>query len=314
MKANVFALSALLVGMTAGASAQIFTADFETNQAANFTVTIASSTNDAAANFTFDSSTHVQEAPNTNIPITAAPGSATTNVLQLTTNTADATDDSDAVSVYPNLTGLTGTDWTLIVDVWGNYNGGSGGGFGSTNSFMIGATDAKTVAPRTFGTATVTGNGFYFSGTIDGGNGTTDYRFYAGSAGTITNQSTTAPTIWGTLGGNRASSDTPWTTFFPSPAFETAGAPGKAWVTWAVRVVGGTATLKLKRPGDVFFTDVATATVPAAATNPFFGFSDQNANRVIESGGTAGDLGDQFLAIDNVRVFNGSAVVDWTAY
>ena len=211
MKSTVFALSALLVGLTAAASAQIFTANFETNQAANFTVTVASSSNDGSANFTFDSSTHVQEALYTNIPIVAAPGSATTNVLQLLANTADATDDSDAVNVYPNLTGLTGTDWTMTVDVWMNYNGGIGGFLGSTNSFMIGATSATTVAPRTFGTATVNGDGFYFSGTAEGGNGTTDYRFYLGNSGTtITNQSATAGTFWGVLGGNRANSDAAW--------------------------------------------------------------------------------------------------------
>ena len=123
-----------------------FTADFQTNQAANFTVTIASSDNDANADFLYDSSTFAQASGTVVYSIGSAPNAGgTQNVLRLNTNVGTASVDVDAVNVYPNVTGL-GSHWSMTWDCWNNYNGDVDGGSGSTNMLLFGATSAKTVA------------------------------------------------------------------------------------------------------------------------------------------------------------------------
>jgi hypothetical protein len=315
MKRTISILTAgAVIGVGAVATAVPFTANFETDQSANFTVTVASTTNDASANFVYDSSTHVQAsgpaifigtAPNTGI-------SSTTKVVRLDANVADGTDTADAVSIYPNVTGL-GANWRMTWDCWQNYNGGVLGGSGSTNMLFFGATSAKTVQGRTSTAPAIAGDGFWFTMSGEGG-ASVDYRFYDSSVapGTIAANNNGALWLGGAAGTNMNNLDPAWsdssTGFFKSPTFENAGAMGKAWIVINLNVSGTNATLSIKRPGDAGFQPVATATVSATATNPFIGFSDINA-------GQASPVSDQFVLVDNLTIDNTAAGVnEWSLY
>lgn len=304
---NRVLFACLVVTVLCGSTAMAvpFTANFESDQSANFTVKIQSSTNDANANFNYDSSTHVQ-ANGPAITIGAAPNTVggTTKVLRLNANLADAT-DTDAVDVYPTVTGL-GANWAMTWDCWQNYNGPAAGGTGSTMMLLFGATSAVTIGPVALTTPSIAGDGFYMTMSGEGG-ALADYRFYSGT-GTIAANNAGATWLGGAFYNNLdlVWSD-PTTGFFPSPAFETAGAMGKAWMTMKLAVNGTAATFSIKRLTDSAFTTVATATVPATATKPFIGFSDINA-------GLPGFVTDQFVLVDNLTVDNTSAVNDWSLY
>lgn len=286
-----------------------FSANFETNQAASFNVVIASSTNDANADFLYDSSTHVQGA-GAAVTIGPAPNTVgtSTRVLRLNANLADAT-DTDAVNVYPNATGL-GTNWVMQWDCWQNYNGDALGGSGSTNMLLFGAANANTVGAKALTTPSIAGDGFYFTMSGEGG-ATADYRFYSGT-GTIVANNAGVSWFGGAGGANLNNLDPVWgdatTGFFLSPPFQTAGAMGKQWIVIRLAVNGTAATVSIRRPGDVGFTNVGTATVPATATVPFIGFSDINT-------GLASPVSDQFVLVDNLTVAPASASVgEWGLY
>ncbi|CAN5318818.1 hypothetical protein BH09SUM1_BH09SUM1_21790 [soil metagenome] len=315
MKKTFFAVVMMGAAGTAAMSpAALFTADFETNQSSTFTQAIGSEANDASSNFTYDSSTHVQVTPSIDIPIGAAPNStATTKVVRLDANVTEAASITDAISLYPNVTGL-GATWHMDFDAWQNYNGDLNGGAGSTNNMIVGATSSKTFAPRTPNSGNVTGtaDAFYFAITGEG-QATVDYRYYSG-AGTVAANFTGGTTaLWfgGASGTNQTAVDPVWTNFFTTPNSQTPGAPGKRWLTFKLTVSGTTATLSIKRVGDASFTDVAVASgVPATAVNPFVGFGDINS-------GQAAPVADQFLLVDNLLVDNGTgqtAAGFWTMY
>lgn len=299
----------LLSSVVAGAAfAAPFTADFETNQSANFTVVIASSDNDANANFTYNSSTHVQ-ADGDPVVIPAAPsGVSTNNVLRLNTNLVSTT-DVDAVVVYPNTTGI-GANWAMNFDCWHNHNGNANGGTGSTNFLLFGATSANTIGVKAESAPSYAGDGFYFTTTVDGG-ALQDYRFYSGT-GTIQRNDTAVSWLGGAAGTNLNNLDDVWddptTGFFPSPPFQTAGVPDKQWITIRLEVVSNVATVFMKRPGDASFINVGTAPVPATATNMFIAFSDLNT-------GLASPVSDQFVLVDNLVIGDVvSSVETWSLY
>lgn len=292
-----------------------FTADFETDQSANFTVKIASADNDANANFTYDSSTHVQ-ALGAAVVIPPAPtGASTNNVLRLNANLGPSTTDTDAVNVYPNTTGI-GANWAMNFDSWQNYNGDAGGGSGSTNFLIFGATSSNTIGCVASTGPTITGDGFYFTMTGEGG-ASQDYRFYSGT-GSIVRNDAAVSWLGGAAGTNLNNLDPVWsdtsTGFFRSPTdtvpgpFQTSGAPGKQWVTIRLEVVSNVATVYAKRPGDASFINIGTAPVPATATNMFVGFSDLNT-------GIASPVSDQFVLVDNLVVGDVvSSVETWSLY
>ncbi len=286
-----------------------FTANFETDQSANFVVTIGSSTNDANANFNYDSSTHVQ-AGGAAVTIPSAPNTVggTQKVLRLNANLVDAT-DTDAVDVYPNAT-ITGGNWAMTWDCWQNYTGDAGGGTGSTNMLLFGATNGTAIAARALTAPSIAGDGFYFTMCGEGG-ASVDYRFYSGT-GTIAANNAGVSWFGGALGANVNNLDLVWsdptTGFFSSPPFETAGAPGKKWLTIKLSVNGTVATVLVKRPADANFVAIGTATIPATANKPFIGFSDINT-------GLSAAPADQFVLVDNLKVDNAPASVqEWGLY
>lgn len=290
-----------MVTLTSSAMAVPFTADFETNQQSQFTVT--STTNDVSTSFTYDSSTHVQEGGDP-VTIGPAPGSSSTNVLRLNANLASST-GVDAVSVYPTVAGL-GSHWSMIWNCWQNYNGPALGGSGSTEMLIFGATNATSVAPVTETAPSIPGDGFYFTMSGEGG-AAQDYRFYSG-AGTIARNDAGATWHGGAFYNHL---DQVWLDFFTTPPFETNGAMGKVWITIRLTVNGTQAMVAVKRPADADFVDVATATVPATATMPFIGYSDINTG----FSSTPAQVASQFVLVDNLNIDNvASGVKDWSVY
>ena len=128
------ALAALLA---ASASAALYTADFEIDDTANWTVNTGPT--DAAADFFFDYST---------AGIPAAPSGSGTRGLKLQANQSSGV--FGGMSVSP----LTNTDlpsaYTLSFDWWANFNGPfPGGGSGSTqlSTFGVGTAGATPQWP-----------------------------------------------------------------------------------------------------------------------------------------------------------------------
>lgn len=316
MKHLVFSALALLAA--GAASAQSY--DFDTNQSASFATTVHSSDADANADFAYDYSTHVQYGGITagtfpDIPITSAPNSSggSTKGLRLNANVATASVDTDAVVVYPTVTGL-GANYDMTFDAWINYDGAAGGDSGSTEMLIFGAADTTTVAPYAATTPTIAGTGYFFTATGEGG-ASVDFRFYSGTTNIAANNAGitfSAPFVNGNSGV-----DVNWQTFFPQPAFQTLGAPGKAWVTYRMRVNGSTVTVAVKRVGDSAYTNLFVTTVaPTAAVRPFIGFSDINTGKPVDTanGLGASEVLDQFVVIDNLSIANTAAVADWTMY
>ncbi|MCC6546661.1 hypothetical protein IT570_05785 [Candidatus Sumerlaeota bacterium] len=318
-KVHLFA-AALAVAAVSPVFAQSF--NFDTDQSASFTTTIASSTNDAAANYNYDYSTHVQfNGPAVTIPTAPNSTGGTTRGVRLAANTINVGDttDVDAVAIYPTVAPPVGSNWEMVFDTWINYNGPAAGGSGSTQGIIFGAADTTAVQPK-LSAGPITGTGFYFSLMAEGG-ASQDYRFYNGTS-SIAASTTTAGISWFGFPGtdsvaaayNHLNSN--WQTFFAAPAdlppgvFETAGAPGKQWITVKMSVAGSNVTIGIKRPGDTTFTTVGTATVVTGAVQPFVGYSDINTGQA----SPIGDFNDQFAVFDNLSVQVVSDASGWTIY
>ena len=161
----------------------------------------------------------------------------------------------------------------------------------------------------------IAGDGFYFTMTGEGG-ALADYRFYSGT-GTIVADNASVTWLGGRPGTNLNNLDPAWndpttgyfpiSASFPTTPYQTAGAPGKAWLVLKLEVNGTAATVSCKRPGDANFAVIGSATVPATAVNPFIGFSDINT-------GQASPVADQFVLVDNLTVDNVAGVSEWSLY
>lgn len=165
-------LVAAIAAAAAGTvQAQLFTADFDTDQTANWTVNASAGTH--PANVFFDYST---------VGIPSAPNSVggTTLGLKLQANTTGGV--FGGVSVSPTGQSFSG-DFELTFDMWLNYNGPLGptsvGGNGSTQVTGAGILTAGTT-PQWAGGAQ---DSVHFGATGDGGS-SVDFRAYSPAAGT----------------------------------------------------------------------------------------------------------------------------------
>ena len=221
------AVSALL--LTACATAQprvaVFADNFDAGtSASNWSVqTLAG---DYQADFAFDYSTR---------GIPAAPNSTggTTVGLRLAVNANDGNPAVDAVSVFTQNATFAG-DYTLRGDMWLNYNGGTGGGLGSTQYAACGLNHSgdEVCYPSHSGS-----DGLWFAVTGEGGAGD-DYCAYRGATLLSVADS-------GLAANSRNSSADFYMDLFPTPPFETAGAPGKQWVEFEVSRRGGVVVWRL---------------------------------------------------------------------
>ncbi|MCA9250901.1 MAG: hypothetical protein KDA54_07180 [Phycisphaerales bacterium] len=201
------------------AEVTLFSDDFDSGTSATHWSTISDG-GDFTADFAFDYSTRgIAPAPNTT--------GGTTIGMHLTVNSTDATPALDAVNAYLNSMTFEG-DYILRFDMWLNYNGGAGGGTGSTQFALIGVGHS---AAQSVWANSPTSDGHWFGITGEGGD-SNDYRAYRGAQLLSVDESTLSAI-------SRNHTDVFYQTFFTSPTYESQGAPGKHWVEVEVSYIAG---------------------------------------------------------------------------
>lgn len=294
------AVVSLAAFVASGQAGVVATYDFNTDQSSSFGVFNAAG--DYVANFNYDHSTYVPQSGTTGpTSIPAAPSGTGTKALRLEVNNNDATAAADAVTVIPTAASNL-SNFTLKFDLWMQYNGGAGGGSGSTEFVAYGGGAAGT-AVEWANSATTS---YFVTATGEGGAGQ-DYRFYQGSGSGAPTRTDSAPNWFGLNQLNNV--DSGWSALFPSPAYETAGAPGKAWTTVELTVNAGIVTINMTPTGGVK-TQVASFTPPAAPASghPFVSYFDAFTS-------IATPAADNFALIDNIVISVPDANVnDWSVY
>ncbi|MDK2973498.1 MAG: hypothetical protein PWP23_3253 [Candidatus Sumerlaeota bacterium] len=293
----------------------LYSTDFETDVSADFTVA-EKATGDNAISFVYDYSTFAQADSGFPTSIPAAPSAAGTKGLQMSVNNAATA--VNAIGVYLTAGSFTPADDMLITfDAWINYNGGAAGGSGSTEFLAFGAGDDTSLAAYSGSNYSTSVHdlysGFFFAHTGEGGAGQ-DYRYHDGDG--------TNPTTGGNLGaagGNEELAnligqganelvnnlDQAWLDTFPDTDFattgywETAGAPGKAWITYKIAILGGQVRVDLDLPDGStlqyanWFTP--NAGTPMTGLLPYLGCFDNFSS-------SANPASDNFYLFDNLKV------------
>jgi hypothetical protein len=226
---------------------------------------------DHVADFAYNySAAGIPSAPNST-------GGTTIGLLMRVNDVAPAA--NTAVSVYPNGQNFSG-NYRLTFDVWMNYNNGPGGGSGSTHHMSAGINTTGTQV--VWNGATTTDDGYSMA--LAGEGGGPDYTFYVGKT------FQPAGPVYYAPAGSRENTDPYYTALFPSPTYETAGAPGKHWVTVEISQIGGVISWKLNgapiaSKADTTFT----------SGNIMLGYMDLFP-------GVAAPPEPQYIIYDNVRV------------
>jgi hypothetical protein len=203
----------------------LFTDNFDAGSSAA-AWSVACHAGDCATDFFFDYATRgIPPAPNTT--------GGTTRGLRLLVNANDAVAAKDAVSVYPVGQSFSG-NYRLRFDLWMGYNGGAGGGVGSTQFANFGLNHA---GDRVCWADNVSSDGLWFGVTGEGGDAS-DYRAYRG--GTLLTAGT-----GGFPAGSLNHTAAAYQAMFPAPPYETAGAPGKRWVEVEVAQENGTVSWRI---------------------------------------------------------------------
>ena len=280
------ALATCCLWLVACVSAQeqvvLFSDDFDAGtSAANWVVLSAGG--DYTADFAFDYSTRgIPSAPN-------SAGGSTIGV-QFTVNNNDANAVRDALSAYPVGVELS-ANRVLKLDMWLNYNGGPGGGVGSTEFATFGINHTGTQVNWAYNPDS---DGFWFAVTGEGGDAD-DYRAYRG--GTLLSVS-----AGGYAAASRNHTAPFYQTLFPSPTYETQGAPGKHWVEVEISQRDGVIEWRLN--GMLIAIRLDTS---VTSGNLMLGYMDTYAS-------IADPPEDNFVVFDNVRVeapdCNGNDVPD----
>lgn len=249
LKSRAVLLGAVLIGLAAPQQSPgqvLFSDNFDADTSANWNLFEASGngTPDYTAQFGFDYSATAYTANGVTGTIPPAPSSdGTTRGLKLTVN-KDGTGSPAAVSLYPNGQSFTG-NYALRFDLWLNYNGPAYGGSGSTEHALFGINHVGDKV--NWDNATALSDGIWFSVSGEGGAGIStisDYNGYAGDGVTarVRFDATSAGMLDRDQDGNperevnpNQPAGYPLKLMFPSPTFESAGAPGKRWVQVEVR-------------------------------------------------------------------------------
>ncbi|MCP4594457.1 MAG: carboxypeptidase family protein [bacterium] len=229
------------------------------------------SSDDFTADFGFDYSAHgIPPAPNS--------VGGTTIGAKFTVNNNDADPGTEALSAYP-LGVSFGDEYALKFDMWINYNGGSGGGTGSTEFMLAGINQAGTRVNWPENPAS-DGISFAVSGE---GDAETDYRAYEED-----NLFSVGSGVY--AAGSMNSSAPFYQSLFTSPTYETPGSPGKHWVEVEIRQASGELQWLLNG------TVIATIPDPAYTSgNVMIGYYDGFASIAYPGE-------DNFIIYDNVRV------------
>src|SRR6266487_486925 len=307
---TVLPLSATLRGQI------LFSENFDTDTSARWIWFNGSAdgTPDFTVQFAFDYSTNRYVANGLTNFIPPAPNSTggTTRGVKLTVNKDDNA-AAAAISLYP--AGMTfSNNYALRADMWINYNGPAFGGTGSTEFGTFGINHAGNkvnwIDPGIDPAPVSDGVWFAVAGEAGAGTGTiTDYDAYVGDGA--------ASAFWlrGTEGGfldrdgdgspetevNPAQANTyPLKLLFPSPQFETPGAPGKQWLQVEVRQHTndtGSPVVTWLINGYVIAEHAQRAVFGQTAGNVMIG-------TMAPFSAIASPKEDSFVIFDNVRVVN----------
>lgn len=243
---------------------------------------------DYSVDWAFDYSTYFSTFNGTTIPPAPGTTNATTRGLRLTVNNNDAIGATAGVSLYPKNQSFSGS-YSLKFDLWINYPGGAGGASGSTEHFTCGLNHTGTQVNWAGASPS---DGIFFAMDGEGGT-TTDYRAYVGDASGSPALLPFASSGFGASGASSAdSSDAAWQSLFPSPAYESPGAPGKRWVQVELsQDTNNVVTWRMN--GQVIAQRVNTSAFTSG--NVMIGFMDLFSS-------IASPAEDAFVLFDNVRV------------
>jgi hypothetical protein len=224
-----------------------FSDDFDTNSSSRWNLFQGSADNisDYTANWAFDYSTATYVSGGLTNFIPAAPNSTNgiRRGLKLTVNKNDSDAATSGVSLYPKALSFSG-NYSLRFDMWINYNGGPGGGSGSTEYATFGLNHAGTRVNWGAGTNSPS-DGLWFACTGEGG-AAGDYSAYVGNSASSPTQLSFPSDGLSANGAASADAGDPFFQgLFPSPAYETAGSPGKHWVQGEVSQINNVLTWRL---------------------------------------------------------------------
>jgi hypothetical protein len=210
----------------------LFEDDFNTDTSAKWT--ILSGTNadendtaydaalgDYTVDFAYDYSARgIPPAPNST--------DKSTKGVRISVNNTDDTagNESVGVNIFPADKNFSG-NYALRMDMWINYNGPAYGGTGSTEHAIFGMNQS---GEQVGWTTLPTGDGIWYGVDGEGGSSSDYYCFEADDSETVT---ALPVDLAGMFGKNQT--HPVFQFLFPSPAYETQGAPGKHWVSVEIR-------------------------------------------------------------------------------
>lgn len=280
---------ALVASLAAGATASIYSNNFDSDTTANWNVNKGPNPDGSFADFFFDYSSYgIESAPNSG---------GTTRGMRLEANVTGGI--FSGLSVSP--TGLSvDTDFKLKADVWMNYVGpGPAGGSGSTQAGGLGFGTNGTTSQW----AASAQSSVFFASTLDG-NSSVDYRAYSSAAATGYGDGNAVFAAAGT--GNRnhnhpyyagfTSTDLPESQamLFPSQTGSTlAGSIGFKWRAFEVERAGNSLSWSID---GLRIATVDLSTTTLSGSNILFTYFDTNA------GVTSDPNRLNFMLVDNVEV------------
>lgn len=244
----------------------LFSDDFETDDSANYKITFGAGNGieDYRAGFGYDYS-------QSGIP--ASPhGSGTTKGLLLTVNKNDATANAAGVNVYPKDKTFSG-NYLLKFDMYMTYDPSAAG---TTENSSFGINHSGNLTNRY---ATAGSDGIWFGVESDGSaQGGRSYVMY------MPTNTTSAPAF-------EAKPAAQFTSVFPAPPFEAAGAPSGQWVDVSIRQENNVVTWKIN--GNTIFQKPITT--GATSGDIMLGYMD-----------TFNSIGstNNFVIYDNVKVYS----------
>src|SRR5207249_4420331 len=133
--------------------------------------------------------------------------------------------------------------------------------------------------------------GFWFAVDGEGGSGGSDYRAYLGTGGTPTQLTFAGSGLAASGASSDNVADQTWHNLFPSPAYESAGVPGKHWVQGELSQINNVITWQLN--GIVIAQRTNTSSYTSG--DVMIGYFDPYTS-------ISSPLADNYVIFDNVRV------------
>jgi hypothetical protein len=253
LKPIMTAAASLLLGIwSSQAETVLFEDNFDSDSSANWNVFNAadSATEDFTVDWAFDYANTTYTSNSVALKIPPAPSSSgTTKGVKVTVNKNDDVAERSVVNLYPKDKAFSG-DYAVRFDMWINY------GTDFTTEFAIFGINHLGTEPNYDSTGSpnplLTSDGVWFAVTGEAG-AARDYRNYEGDAagsplefkgldGGFLDRDNNGTPEQEVIDLETDGPDFPLNLLFPSPPYETLGAPGKRWVQVEVRQSAGVIT------------------------------------------------------------------------